>query len=479
MSAEPTDPEPFPKPYPNPRNRERLALAGVCAIVLLLGFTTVASGAQAAAPGGNAGVSPMWASASGSNSSWAWGAAANLSIAYDFVGAYNNSSSFGGGNLTENGVYVALDERAAIGYANYVVVTAATSSQGGVFVTVRGADYAAEQMTIAAAGTFPAAGTYNATTPVPLVPMNFSLSASVATLTEVAGYLNYSSGANGSIALENEHLSVVKGIAVSLSANGYPNVTSGPNGSTTLRYVSGAVAEDAWVAMNFTAAFSPAFALIQGPVHVGANWVADSTAGVNGTTAYAAQYVASVPGGASVRSSEAGATALSATAAVSMDCTVIGTQSVRLPNGTSETDYVIQYAVTPGSSNWTVADGLFVLPGGNGTSNSTVADAVPEHPVRSAAASAAPSDSARSLYSTARGLPDSERANPSGAGSVTASPMTPAQATAAMDRLATPHVDLGGAPSVNLAIIFVAVLAVSISLVGIVLWHRRQLGRVV
>lgn len=479
MRGPTTEPKPFPTPNPKTRNRGWLALAGVCAIVLLLGLTTVASGAQAAAPGGNARVSTMTVAMSSSNSSWAWGAAANLSIAYDFVGAYNNSSSFGGGNLTQNGVYVALAERATIGYANYVVITAETFSQGGVFVTVRAADYAAEQMNIAATGTFPASGTYNATTPVPLVPMNFSLSASVATLTEVAGYLNYTSGPNGSLALENEHLSMVKGIAVSLTANGYPHVTTGANGSTVLRYVSGAVAEDAWVALNFTAAFSPAFSLIQGPVQVGTNWVANSTASVNGTTAYAAQYVESIPGGGSVHSSQAGANSLSTSAAVSMDCSVIGTQNVRLPNGTSESDYVIQYVVSPGSSNWTVADGLFVLPGGNGSSTSTVAEAVPEHPVHSAATSAAPSTSARSLYSPARGLPDSERANPSGAGSVTASPMTPAQATAAIDRLATPHVNLGGTQSANLAIIFVAVLAVTVSLVGIVLWHRRQMGRIV
>lgn len=479
MGAESTEPEPFPKPYPNSRNRGRLVLAGVCAIALLLGLTAVASGAQAAAPGASARVSTTGVPASVSSSSWAWGAAANLSIAYDFVGAYNNSSSFGGGNLTENGAYIALAERASIGYANYVVITAQDSSQGGVFLTVRGADYAAEQMYLTATGTFPAAGTYNATTPIQLTPMNFSLSASVATLTEVAGYLNYSSGTNGSLGLENEHLSVVKDIAVSLTANGYPNVTSDPNGSTVLRYVSGAEAEDAWVAVNFSAAFAPAFPLIQGPVQVGENWVANSTASVNGTIAYAAQYAASVPGGPTVHASESAETALSTTAAVSMECSVIGTQSVRLPNGTSETDFVIQYTVSPGSSNWTVADGLFVLPGGNGTSTSTVADAAPEQPVHSAATAESSSDSASSLYSAARGLPDSERANPSGAGSVTASPMSPAQATAAMDRLATPHVDLGGTQSANLAILFVAALAVTASLVGIGLWHRRQMRRFV
>jgi hypothetical protein len=479
MRGATSDPKPFPAPNPNTRSRGWLALAGVCAIVVLLGLTTVATGAQAASPGSSARVSTMSVAATGASSSWAWGAAANLSIAYDFVGAYNNSSTFGGGNLTENGVFVALAERAAIGYANYVVVTAQSSSQGRIFVTVHGEDYAAEQMNIAANGTFPAAGTYNTTTPVQLVPMNFSLSASVATLTAVAGYLNYTSGSNGSLALDNEHLSVVKGIALSLNADDYPNVTANPNGSTVLRYVSGSVAEDAWVAENFTAAFSPGFPLIEGPLQVGTNWVASSTASVNGTAAYAAQYVASAPGGASVHSSEAGATALSTSAVVSTDCSVIGTQSVRLPNGTSESDYVIQYAVNPGSSNWTVADGLFVLPGGNGSSTSTVAEAVPEHPVHSAVTSAAPSDSARSLYSTARGLPDSELANPSGAGTVTASPMTPAQATAAMDRLATPHVDLGGTQAVNLGFLLVAVLVVTVSLIGIVLWHRRQMGRIV
>ena len=412
--------------------------------------------------------------------SWAWGAAANLSLRYVFIGAYNNSSSFSGGNLTENGAYVALQESVSIGYAVYVVVTAQAPSTGSLSVTVHAAEYSAEQIAIAASGTFPAAGTYNASSPIQLVPMNFSLSASVATLTAVAGYLNYTTGPNGSLALANEHLEVLKGIALSLSASDFPNSTRAANGDTILKYVSGSIAEDAWVAVNFSASFAPAFLLVQGPVQVGESWLASSEASVNGTLAYAADYAASVPGGPTMHASQAGESQLSATAAIAMDCTVIGTQTVHLPNGSTETDYVIEYTVAPGSSNWTVADGLFVLPGGNGTSTSVVTAAVPEQAVHAAAASATPaaSASARSLYSSVRGLPDSGKMNPSNAGSVTAAPMTPSAANAAMSHLSSPHVDLAGPANYGPAIILVAVIAMTLSLIGIGVWHRRQMRRI-
>lgn len=158
---------------------------------------------------------------------------------------------------------------------------------------------------------------------------------------------------------------------------------------------------------------------------------------------------------------------------------VIGTETVHLANGSTETDFVIVYTVAPGSSNWTVADGLFVLPGGNGTSSSTVAAGIPEQPVRAAVTSSTPSTagSARTLYSSARGLPDSESSSPSGAGPVTAAPMTPAMASAAISHLNSPHADLAGQGTPGAAIVLVALVAMTVSVIGIVVWHRRQVRR--
>lgn len=464
---------------PRPRNA-RSAILSAGALALLLCVTAIA-GAAPVPPSANHPGPMVAASSAGSvfTGSWAWGAAANLSLRYDFAGAYNQSSSIGGGNLTENGTYVSLQEGAAIGYAVYVVVTAQSGPNGTLAVTVRTAEYAAEQFELAASGTFPAAGTYNASTPIHLVPMNISVSASVASLTSVSGFMNYSTGPNGTVALVNEHLDVLKGVALSLTANNFPNVTRDGSGNTVLKYVSGSMAEDAWMAVNFSAAFSPSFALVRGPVQVGESWFANSTATVNGTVAYAAQYAASVPGGPTGRWSQSGSAQLSTTAAISMECTVTGTQVVRSPDGTPETDYVIQYTVAPGSSNWTVADGLLVLPGGNGTSSSVVSAAVPERPVRDAATAVTPSASgaARTLYSPARGMPDGGKADPSGAGSVTASPMTPAAALLAIEHLTTPHVDLASPSGFGPAWIFVAAGAMAVSLAGIVVWHRRQMRR--
>lgn len=464
-----------------PQNYRRvLAISGACALALVLSLTALAAAYPTGSPRAGTGLAlENRLVTSYPSESWAWGAAANLSLQYTLAGAYNGLSSIGGGNLTENGTYVVLHEAGAIGYAVYVVVAAQGGPNGSLYVTVHAEEYAAEQFAVAASGTFPAAGTYNATTPIHLVPMNFSLNASVATLTAVSGYLNYTSGTNGTVLLLNEHLEVLKGIALSLTANQYPNVTRDSSGNTVLKYVSGSVAEDAWVAVNFSAAFNPAFVLVQAPVQIGENWLTNSTATVNGTVAFAAQYAASVPGGPSGQWSQSGSSHLSTTAAISMECNVVGTQTVRLPDGSTETDYVIEYTVESGSSNWTVADGLFLLPGGNGSSTSVVSAAVPEEPAK-ASMSASPSSaaSARSLYSPAKGLPDSGKSNPSGAGPVTAAPMSPAAATSAMTHLRSPHVDLPGPAGIGAGIVLLAVTAIGASLVGILLWHRRQMRRI-
>lgn len=470
-----------PVPEMHRRNRGRMiALGGAGVIALLLCFTAVAAATPPPALTGSSGVGIESAGATTpATESWAWGAAANISLRSDFVGAYNGSSSLGGGNLTENGVYVAVQEAANIGYAAFVVVTAQFASTGAVFVTLQAAEYSTEQIGIAASGTFPSAGTYNASTPAPLVPMNISLDASTATLTSISGFLNYTSGPNGSLALVNEHLDVLQGIAVGLSASDFPNETVAANGDTTLKYVSGSMAEDAWEAVNFSASFSPALTLVQGPVQVGESWLANSTASVNGTMAYAANYAVALPGGPTERWSQSAESRLSTEVAVALYGSVVGTQTVHLADGGTETDYVIVYTTAPGSSNWTVVDGLFALPGGNGTSTSTVAAGIPEQPVRAAVSSAAPSasSSARILYSPARGLPDSESASPAGAGSVTAAPMTPPEASAAMSQLHSPHADLPDPTSSGGATALVAAVALTVSVIGIVAWHRRQIRR--
>ena len=382
-----------------------------------------------------------------------------------------------GGNLTSSGASVALSESVGVEYATFVVVNATTPTAGNRYVQVEAAELRAEHIAVAASGTFPVAGNYTANATIPLANQNFSLAASVEVLDLAAAYLNFTTGSNGSLALANEHIAYVEGVNVSLAAREFPNVTSDAAGDLAIKYVTGTIAASAWLAENLTATFSPVLPLVEGPLFVGKSWNATSNASFAGTVAWAETTHVVTASGATASSSTAGSASANATVPVALDCTVLGTTVVRDPNGTPETDDVIACANATGSEAYLAANGLLVLPTANPSGTSGLDAAVPEHP---ATAPAEPAAQARgeSLYSPARGLAASERASPASGDAVTASPMTPAAAHAAMRTLGAP-VRPAPAPWFPSDGLLVAVVMVSaLGTIGAIAIHARRSRRI-
>ncbi|HEV8050489.1 MAG TPA: hypothetical protein VGP88_07840, partial [Thermoplasmata archaeon] len=288
-----------------------------------------------------------------------------------------------------------------------------------------------------------------------------------------AAYLNFTAGANGSLALRDEHVVLAQGMNVSLDARQFPNVTRDAAGNVAIKYVTGSIAASAWIEENLTATFAPALPLVEGPLFLGKAWNANSTATFSGQVAWAetVHYVA--PSGATATMSKSGAVAANATAPVALACSVVGTAVVRYPNGTPETDDVIACTNATGSATYLAADGLVVLPTSNPSGSAGLVEAVPE---RAATAPANPVSQARgaSLYSPSHGLAASERATPSAGDTVTASPMSPSSAHTAMRGLGTP-VRPAPAPWEPSAGQIIAVVAVSaVVAVGLIVVDSRR-----
>jgi hypothetical protein len=377
--------------------------------------------------------------------SWAWGALANVSYSAEFVGAYNATENMTGGNLTSAGASIALDEQAAYQYAAYAVVNATTPSNGTRYVTMASVEERALALGIAASGTFPAAGTYGPNRSIPLVPMNVSLAATIVVLTAYQAYLNFTTGPNGSLALANEHLRALKAFNISLVTTNFPNVTRDVSGNEVLAYRSQSLHVTAWIADDLQATFSPALALVQGPLSVGKMWNATATGRFAGTAAYAATYLAA-SGGSTARWSQSALLSANTTVRVALDFRVVGTQTIVYPDGSAETDFVIAYSNGTGNAGDLVANGLAVVPAADPTHGAGIANAVEARP----AAAPATTNSAvasESLYSTSRGLPDSSQASPAAGTSVLAHPVAPANAQRAIATLRAPATASPGVPS--------------------------------
>jgi len=387
-------------------------------------------------------------SAPGPNATWAWGAAANLSITARYVGAYNSSQALTGGNLTNSGAYISVYEAANVAYAVYAIVTVTSPTTGHLYVTVESAEYRAEAITVVASGTFPAPGVYGANATPPLVPMNISLAAKVETLTAYAAYLNLTTGPNGSLSLNDEHVEALKAMNVSLSAINFPNVTRLASGAEQIRYDTGSVSAAAYVAESLKAWFHPAIPVVRGPLSVGKSWTASSNVSFQGWAAYA-EVVHASSGGSSASASKSGGASMNATGSVVLTFTVTGTKTVYLPDGSTEVDYVIAYQDASGSGGVFLANGLLVLPAKDPTHAAGLPQAVPEHAASAPLAqSAAPSGSL--LYSPRHQMVDGQQASPGGSTVVTAAPLSPAQAKASMHQLGQPAAptppSVGGSP---------------------------------
>lgn len=447
-------------------------MAGLLA--LMVGGTT------ASAPGSGASLpraaNPVVASAptpmasAGPSGSWAWGAAMNASFGVQYDGAYNASMALVGGNLTTQGAYVAVNEAAHVVYAVYAVANLTSPNATDRYVTLRAVELQGEYLGVAATGTFPAAGTYTSGSPVRLVPMSIALNATVVVLSAYVAYLNLTTGANGSLALDNEHVAYARAVNLSLNAVNFPNVTRTSPANYTLVYNSGAITEQAYVAVDLHASFSPALPLVEGPLSVGKSWWANSTASIVGAGAYASNVLAKAPNGATYHASSSGAVQVNDSGPVALWLTVTRSTTVIYPNGQNETDYEI--ADASGSTRVTVASGLVVLPAQDPGQAAGILEAVPEHPAAAAATppSVAPNSA---IYSPARGRVAAQVSRPSTGSPVTAAPLNVDQATTAMAALGHPTRPTGpGAASSPLGLALLLVLAASVG--GLVLARRRR-----
>lgn len=393
---------------------------------------------QAPASTDVAGVSPV--------NSWAWGVAANLTAALRYEGEYSGSQALTGSNLTEAGAYVDLDINADVAYAAYAIVNeTAPSENGSVQVTVAAAQGAAETLYAVASGTFPAAGTYGPTSGISLVPMNVSLSAHLRVAQTFRAYLNYTEGANDSMALVNEHLHLSEDASVGLVAVNFPNVTASPSGTTTVSYTTGSLSATAQAEADLVGVFTPAVPLVEGPLALGHSWDASSTATFVGSSSWATQAQGVLSNGEGASTSNQGSSSLNATTPVDLLFTVTGVHTIYFADGANETDEVISNSPVFGEANGvTVEDGLFLLPANDGTQavDSSVSEVAPEHPVSSGVSTDAQPPSA-ALVSSQHNLPDSEQATPVQGQTVEGSPMNAQQAPSVMDGIPAPTAPSG------------------------------------
>jgi hypothetical protein len=397
---------------------------------------------------------------SGPSGTWAWGAAANLSVHATFVGAYNASQAMTGGNLTTAGAYIVVDESLGVGYAAYAILNVSTPSTGHVYVTLQAAELRVLAVRILASGSFPVAGNYSANSTPNLTPMNVSLAATIQVLDAYRAYVNLTTGPNGSLWLNNEHVQALRGVNLSLVAVNFPNVTATASGGQSIKYTTGAISVRGWVAEDLAANFTPALQIVQGPLHVGKHWTTNSTVRFQGAVAYASAVAVVLPNGVSAQQTQSGGATLNATANVSLTFTVIGVKTVYDANGHPDKDFVIAYTDASGNGGVMMADGLLVLPTMNPTHSGGIAQSVPEH-VATAPLSPSSTPLQHSLYSSQRGMVDSQEASPTAGQVVTASPMTPNNARAAMHGLGTPVAPLVGPPGSILGVVVVALGAVA------------------
>jgi hypothetical protein len=419
-----------------PRIRRATLAGGGVALVALLALALAIPGpAMAGGPGGG-GARPLASTAAPPNASWAWGGAANLSYSVSYAGLYDRSLNLTGGNLSSSTAYIVLNESARVGYASYAIVNATSPNPQHRSVEMRALQARYLALSVAASGTFPVAGSYAANQSVPLAPTSFGLAAREVVVNAYVGFLNFTLGANGTVALTDEHLASAEGINVSMDATNFPNVTAGPNGSETIAYQTISMQALGYVTEEMNATFSPGLTVLAPPLTVGSGWNSTTNASVVGRIAYASAIAVS-SGGQSAAYRTSGGASANASGVLSVAFRVVNTTLVRMPDGTLERDYVISAASGNSTSQFTVWDGLLVVPSSDPTASAGVRPAVG---VRPAAAPLAPgaSPATRAVVSPSRGLPVAAQATPSGGATVLSAPLSSSAAEAAMHGVGTP-----------------------------------------
>ena len=300
-----------------------------------------------------------------------------MTVHATFVGAYNATQAMTGGNLTSTGAYVVVDESVGMGYAAYAILNVSTPSHGHLFVTLQAAELRVLAIHVAATGSFPVAGNYSANATPPLTPMNVSLAATVVVLDAYRAYVNLTTGPNGSVSLNDEHVRVLRGVNISLAAMDFPNVTTTVGGGHSIKYTTGAIVVRGWVAEDLSANFTPALRIVEGPLHVGKNWTTNPTVRFQGTVAYASLVAVQLPNGVAAQQMQSGSATLNATANVSLVFTVIGVKTVydaEWASGERLRDRILRRPRATAGSRWRMD---FVLPAADPTHPGGIAQSVP------------------------------------------------------------------------------------------------------
>jgi hypothetical protein len=360
-------------------------------------------------------------------------------------------------------------------YASYAIVNLSRWAGGNLTLDVATAQYRGINASVAIQGSLPVAGTYGPNSSVPLANQSAALAIHLGILDVARAFLNYSTGANGSLWLQDEHLQYARAVNLSLVASNFPNVTAGANGSYTLKYVTGAVAAQGFMGIDLSGRFSPGLQLVRAPLSNTSHWQSVSDVTWNGTVAYASALQATAPGGTTVLTSQAARTHLVRHDHLTLNATVNGTRAIHLPNGTLQTDYIVEYTLSSAGGGAQVVDGLYVVPSTNSTTTSTgLVAAVPEHPATAPLAPAA-GPKTRAMVPQSHTLPTGAESTPAPGQTVTAIPMSPAAAHSAMVHLGTPSTPKLASSNGNFGLALIA--SVGAVAAGAVLVRREMQRR--
>lgn len=434
------------------------------------------SGAGTACGGSGGGDSvPSDGGGSGPCGTWAWGAAANLSAGLEFEGAYNASQFLTGGGLTAAGAYIDLQASLGAEWAAYAIVNATSPAPGALYVTFQAGQLMQVDISVVAQGTFPQAGTYGPNSNVTLVPMNVSLVAHVRLVDRYQAFLNMTTDANGSLALQDEHLQFFRTVDVSLNAVSFPNITTDPSGNAVVQYLSGSIQAQAQVVADLQGNFTPALVLAEAPLSLGESWTSRTDAQFTGQVLWSLTASGVAPSGQPFSVQQNGQDNANANLPLVLTFTVVGERTIFFPGGGSETDYVISCSGANGDQGILLYNGLVVLPVSVSSNTGGTGNSIAAHPAATELASSTSTPN-RPLYSQQKHMTDASDATPMSGQTVTAAPMSPEKAQTLLNNLGglTPLHFGPASDTLGMALILGSVVVVSLVVVREVRRRRRN-----
>ncbi len=384
------------------------------------------SGGGSSAPADGGGEGPC--------GTWAWGAAANLTAGFEYEGAYNATQFLTGGGLTAQGAFIDLQASLSAQWAAYTIVNVTSPTHDQLYVTFQAGQMVQLDVSVAAQGTFPAAGTYGPDTNVTLVPMNVSLVAHIKLVDRYQAFLNLTTDPNGSLALQDEHLQFFRTVDLYVNEVNFPNITTDPSGNAQVVYNSASLTAHAQIDADVLGTFSPALQIVEAPLSLGKSWNADSSARLSGQELWTLTASGVAPNGTPFSISQNGQNSVSANVQLALTFTVVGERTIYFPNGSSETDYVISCDGGDGQQGAYLYNGLLVVPSSVASNTGGASSQIAAHPAAQDLSSSTSTPN-RPLYSPQKRMTDSSDATPVSGQTVTASPMSPAKAQSLLDHL--------------------------------------------